>query len=44
MKVPAKAIVATSNKLQLPTHDEGLDLLFFAQIIEEGFDIKQWRE
>lgn len=44
MKVPAKAIAATSNKLQLPSYEEGFDLLFFAQINEEGFDIKQWRK
>lgn len=42
-KVPAKAIASTSNKLQLPSLEEGFDMLLFAQIKEEGFDIQQWR-
>lgn len=43
MKVPTKAIASTSNKLQLPSLEEGFDMLLFAQISEEGFDIQQWR-
>ena len=43
MKVPAKAIASTSNKLQLPSLEEGFDMLLFAQINEDGFDIQQWR-
>ena len=43
MKVPAKAIASTSNRLQLPTFEEGFDMLLFARINEEGFDIQQWK-
>lgn len=31
-KIPAKAIAATSNKLQLPSWDEGYDELYFVHI------------
>ena len=43
MKVPTKAIASTSNKLQLPSLEEGFDMLLFAQISKDGFDIQQWR-
>ena len=43
-KVPSKAIAATSNKLQMPSLEEGFDELFFARITDNGFDITKWRE
>lgn len=43
-KVPSKAIAATSNKLQMPSMEEGFDELFFARITDNGFDITKWRE
>lgn len=43
-KVPSKAIAATSNKLQMPSLEEGFDELFFARITGNGFDITKWRE
>ena len=43
-KVPSKAIAATSNKLQLPSLEEGFDELFFARITDNGFDITKWRD
>ena len=41
--IPAKAIAATSNKLQLPSYDEGFDKLYFVK--NNGFDmvIEDWR-
>ena len=43
-KVPPKAIAATSNKLQMPSLEEGFDELFFARITDNGFDITKWRD
>ena len=43
-KVPSKAIAATSNKLQMPSLEEGFDELFFARITDNGFDITKWRD
>lgn len=43
-KVPSKAIVCTSNKLQMPSITEGFDELFFARIDNNDFDISTWRE
>ena len=38
-KVPANAIAATSNKLELPSREEGFDEIFFVKIKPDGFDI-----
>lgn len=42
--IPAKAIAATSNKLQLPSYDEGFDKLYFVK--NNGLDmvIEDWRK
>ena len=41
--IPATAIAATSNKLQLPSYDEGFDELYFVK--NNGLDmaIEYWR-
>ena len=41
--IPAPAIAATSNKLQLPSYDEGFDKLYFVK--NNGLDmaIEDWR-
>ena len=41
--IPATAIAATSNKLQLPSYDEGFDELYFVK--NNGLDmaIEDWR-
>ena len=41
--IPATAIAATSNKLQLPSYDEGFDKLYFVK--NNGLDmaIEDWR-
>lgn len=43
-QVPAKAIPATQNKLQLPDYAEGFDRLYFAKITPDGFDITPWNK
>ena len=43
-KVPSKAIAYTSNKLQMPSKDEGFDELYFVRIINNDFEISTWRE
>lgn len=42
--VPRQAILCTQNKLQLPSYTEGFDKLFFARIIDNGFEITDWKE
>lgn len=37
-RVPSKAIVATSNKMELPDYEEGFDKLYFVSIDETGDD------
>ena len=42
--VPATAIAATSNKLQLPSYDEGFDELYFVKNDGKAMTIENWRE
>lgn len=42
--VPRCAIPSTSNKLQMPSYDEGFDQLFFARIVNSDFAITKWKE
>lgn len=44
-RVPAAAIAATSNKMQLPTRDEGFDELYYVEHSGETVMLKRdWRE
>jgi predicted kinase len=41
-RIPAKGIVATHRKLELPSYDEGFDQLFYVEIGENGaFIVKE---
>ncbi len=42
-KIPARAIAATSNKLELPTYEEGFDELYFVCMTEKGMRVEKWR-
>ena len=41
-KVPSKAIAATSNKLQMPSYDEGFDKLYFVSNDGENMTVTEW--
>lgn len=41
---PRHAVASTSGKLQMPSYDEGFDQLFFARIVDNGFEITKWKE
>ena len=43
-KIPAKAIAATSNKLQMPSYDEGFDAIYFVKNDGKTMTIEDWRE
>lgn len=43
-KIPAIAIACTSNKLEMPSYEEGFDELYFVKITDEGFSFSKWRE
>jgi predicted kinase len=43
--VPAKAIRATRNRLELPTLAEGFDALFYVRSVADGsFVVEEWTE
>lgn len=43
-KVPEGAIVCTSNKLEMPSYEEGFDELYFVSNDGETMSILKWRE
>lgn len=43
-KVPAKAIAATSNRLELPSLSEGFDELYYVQNDGKEMTVSEWRE
>ena len=43
-KLPAQAIAATSNKLQMPSYEEGFDELYFVANDGKNMNIFPWRE
>lgn len=43
-RVPDKAIAATSNKLEIPSYDEGFDELYFVKNDGETMIIEEWRK
>lgn len=43
-RISATAIAATSNKLQIPTYDEGFDELYFVKNDGQTMTIEKWRE
>ena len=42
-RVPAKAIAATSNRLQMPSYDEGFDELYFVSNDGENMTVSDWK-
>lgn len=43
-RIPAMAIAATSNKLQMPSYDEGFDEIYFVKNDGKQMTIENWRE
>jgi hypothetical protein len=42
--IPPAAIAATSNKLQMPSYDEGFDELYFVKNDGLTMTVEEWRE
>ena len=42
--VPAKAIAATSNRLEQPSYEEGFDHIKYVAIKENGYEISDWED
>ncbi|MBP3922427.1 MAG: ATP-binding protein [Ruminiclostridium sp.] len=43
-RIPEGAIVCTSNKLEMPSYEEGFDELYFVSNDGETMTISEWRE
>lgn len=42
-RVPEKAIAATSNKLEIPSYNEGFDELYFVKNDGKTMTVEEWR-
>lgn len=42
-KVPIKAIIAKSNQLEIPTYDEGFDMLKYVRINKNVYEVSNWK-
>ena len=42
-RIPVNAIAFTSNKLELPSYGEGFDELYFVSIVNDKYQIEEWR-
>lgn len=42
-RVPDKAIASTSNRLEMPSYQEGFDHLYFVRIEQGEFIVEQWK-
>ena len=43
-RLPAKAVAAISNQLQMPSYDEGFDELYFVKNDGQTMTVEKWRE
>ena len=43
-RLPARAVAAMSNRMALPSRDEGFDELYFVEIKDGDFAVSEWRE
>lgn len=43
-RLPARAVAAMSNRMALPSRDEGFDELYFVEIRDGDFAVSEWRE
>ena len=43
-RIPSKAIAMTSNKLELPSYDEGFDELYYVKNDGKKMVVEDWRE
>ena len=43
-RLPARAVAAMSNRMELPSRDEGFDELYFVEIRDGDFTVSEWRE
>lgn len=42
--IPVKAIASTTNRMELPSYEEGFDVLKYIAITDKGFSITDWEE
>lgn len=43
-RVPSTAVAATYNRLQIPDYSEGFDDLYYVEIKDDQFNVKEWKE
>ena len=43
-RLPVKAVAAMSNRMELPSPEEGFDELYFVEIRNGNYEISEWRK
>ncbi len=43
-RVPDVALLSTAKKLELPSHDEGFDQLFYVRMSNQRFVVEEWQD
>lgn len=42
-RIPDRGVLGTAARLELPTHDEGFDLLRYVRLTDDGFEVSEWQ-
>lgn len=43
-QIPERGILGTAGRLEVPSHSEGFDELYYVRITDAGFDVQEWRD
>jgi predicted kinase len=42
-RIPARGVLGTAARLELPSLDEGFDALYYVRLGEQGFEVSGWQ-
>jgi hypothetical protein len=42
-RIPARGVLGTAARLELPSLDEGFDALYYVKLTEGGFAVSEWQ-
>jgi predicted kinase len=42
-RIPTRGVLGTAARLELPSMEEGFDVLYYVQLAEPGFSVSEWR-
>lgn len=42
-RIPARGVLGTAARLELPSLDEGFDALYYVRVGDQGFEVRGWQ-